>query len=108
MSVDNVYDLDATSVSIRPMCGHHNVQLEVSGRPTLTSEPNTDEDGEVVGWFVDLSEFACPELSGDLEGLGPITVVHTRQVDQMITTDNESWYMQVQLEVTTNWTNKSS
>ncbi len=87
---------DATLVSITPMCGLHSTQLEVSGRPTLTSEPNTDEDGSIVGWFVDLSEFACPVVGRVIDVL-----ITDQSIDNVMDQDNESWYMEVQL-----WTNK--
>ncbi len=103
MSVDNVMDFDATSVSITPKCGLHNVVLDhIGSRPTLYPESETDEDGGVTEWFVDLSEFGCPEAGkfiNNMEQRLPQGGLTEAAIDKFIETDNESWYMAVQLEV---------
>lgn len=98
MSVDNIMDFDATSVSITPKCGLHDEVLEVSGRPTLTSEPHTDEGGEIVGWFVDLGEFACPTIEQEMR-YRDYRAMSQSVLDDLYERDGASWYMAVTMEV---------
>ena len=97
MSVDTTMDVDAKQVLVRPRCGLHDRDLElIGGTPHLYKEVDFEEPGNQ--WWVDLSEFGGPFI-GSLLGDDDYTAVHQRQIDNLITKDNESWYMAVQLEV---------
>ena len=98
MSVDRVMDFDAESVSVVPKCGYHD-ELLVCGddyRPFLFPEKETEEDGAVTEWFVDLSEFSCPVTLKALEDTSSFT---DDELDELFTKDQGSWYMSVSIDV---------
>ncbi len=97
MSVDRVMDFDATSVSVVPKCGYHNEQLVCGDdyRPFLFPEKET-VDGEVIEWFVDLSEFSCPVT---LKALADTSSFTDDELDDLFTKDQSSWYMSVSIDV---------
>jgi hypothetical protein len=90
-------DFDATSVSIVPKCGFHNVDLICGDdyRPFLFPEKET-VDAEVTEWFVDLSEFSCPVTSKALSDTSSLT---DDELDTLFTADQGSWYMSVAIDV---------
>ncbi len=98
MSVDRDMDVEAEYVLVRPRCGLHDVDLENIGSGMRMSLEDLDpEDGTWYG--TDTSELGCPVLGEELKRHERVTVVHARQVDNLMDKDSESHYFQVQIMI---------